>query len=359
MKPCVLTLSMFAAVVIALSGFAGVRAEAASTTAAPTLFDECQSVAVPVRRSEACTKILSESLTSQDKALALYFRALSEVDQNMPKMALSDLDQAVSADENLWVARWARARVSSGLRNYDVQIADYSDVIQRFPDVASAWRQRGAAHDSRGDTKEAIADFNKAIELSPPQKSDPGLYLDRGIAYDNDRQIDKAIADFGEAIRRDDHDQEAYAARGRTYFMNGKLDSALADFDKIGELRPRDTYYLLWLYLTELKLGKSADDGLRRRAEAFKATDWPVPIIHLLLGVAKRDDIATPNEPVRWAEDDRKAGMECEIDFYLGEQSLIRGDRDKAKTLFEAALATHVKEYVEYRAAALELERMK
>ena len=50
---------------------------------------------------------------------------------------------------------------------------------------------------SQNNFTQAIADYNKVIELNP---QDATVYYNRGLAYDKQGNIDQAIADFTQAI---------------------------------------------------------------------------------------------------------------------------------------------------------------
>jgi tetratricopeptide (TPR) repeat protein len=61
-----------------------------------------------------------------------------------------------------------------------------------------AYNNRGAAFMNKGEYDEAIADLDKAIELSPEFAM---AYSNRGAAYINKGEYDKAISDSNKAIK--------------------------------------------------------------------------------------------------------------------------------------------------------------
>jgi lipoprotein NlpI len=320
---------------------------------------QCQGQALPRQRAEACAAILALNPSPKEAALAHHFRALAEIDLGQRDLAVTDLNEAVANDPGLVVARWLRAELLDGGRQYDLMVADLSEVIRHYPTVASVYHLRGVALDNRGDSTGALADIDRAIALAGPKGLEPGIYVDRAEAHGNNGELDKAIADFGEAIQRNDHSPDYYVGRARIAYAKGDAAGALADLEKADQLHPSDNYYILWIYLTNLRLGRDADADLRRRAAGIKLSEWPGPIIRLLLGDVTRDQIATPTIPQLWSESDRKAGADCEIGYYLGEQSRLKGDHAKAIELFQRAIASNIKEYVEFRAAKIQLEQMK
>ncbi len=83
-------------------------------------------------------------------------------------------------------------------QDYDLAIAEFSEVIQLKPKYAGAYNNRGVSYAHAGDGDKSIADFNEAIRLNPEYVE---AYYNRGIAYNLKGDWDKAIADYTEAIR--------------------------------------------------------------------------------------------------------------------------------------------------------------
>ncbi len=82
-----------------------------------------------------------------------------------------------------------------------------------------------------------IAKCNAAIDRNP---NDAKAYLERGGTYLNKREYDRAIADYTTVISLIPDDAEAYCRRGDAYRSSGKYNRAIADYD--ATLR-RDPYY--------------------------------------------------------------------------------------------------------------------
>lgn len=95
---------------------------------------------------------------------------------------------------------------------------------------------RGIAFAKKGEINRAIADYDKAIELSPKNAI---AYNNRGYAYNELGQYDRAIADFDQAIDFDPKSSTAYNNRGYAYFNKGAFDRAVADYDQAIKLDPR------------------------------------------------------------------------------------------------------------------------
>jgi tetratricopeptide (TPR) repeat protein len=83
-------------------------------------------------------------------------------------------------------------------QDYDLAIAEFSEVIQLKPKYAGAYNNRGVSYAHTGDGDKSVADFNEAIRLNPEYVE---AYYNRGIAHNLKGDWDRAIADYTEAIR--------------------------------------------------------------------------------------------------------------------------------------------------------------
>ena len=66
------------------------------------------------------------------------------------------------------------------LGNYTQAIADFNRAIEIDPRFGEAYNNRGTAYGSLGNYTQAIADFNRAIEINPRYGK---AYYNRGFAY--------------------------------------------------------------------------------------------------------------------------------------------------------------------------------
>ena len=74
----------------------------------------------------------------------------------------------------------------------------WTEIIEQFPNNPAAVSNRGNARISQNKLADAIADFNKAIELAPTA-TDP--YLNRGTALEGLGKWDEAIARLQQNLR--------------------------------------------------------------------------------------------------------------------------------------------------------------
>jgi tetratricopeptide (TPR) repeat protein len=118
---------------------------------------------------------------------------------------------------------------------YDRAIADFNKAIEISPNEAMGFYSRGLAYSGKGQYDKAIADFNKAIEISPKQAM---FYNDRGVAYYHKGHHDKAVADCTKALDIDPRYADAYNNRGTAFSSKGQYDRAITDYTKALDINP-------------------------------------------------------------------------------------------------------------------------
>jgi Tfp pilus assembly protein PilF/TRAP-type uncharacterized transport system substrate-binding protein len=146
----------------------------------------------------------------------------------------------------------------------DRVIADLDRAIQRSPEDAQAYRDRGNARGRKGDTDRALADYQQAIRINP---NDPAIFHDRGLMWQRKGEFDKAIVDFDRAVRMSFSDPEIYSDRGAAWFEKGSYDRALADFDQALKINPA----LATAYVRRAGVFERKGDQERARANREQA----------------------------------------------------------------------------------------
>ncbi len=110
-----------------------------------------------------------------------------------------------------------------------------SDTVRKSPGKARPYGSRGLAYARRGMNKEALADFNRCLEIDPGYAE---FYVSRGIIYAGERLDSRALADFNRCLEIDQRNAYAYYIRGDFYYRQGLYALALADFNRCLELAP-------------------------------------------------------------------------------------------------------------------------
>jgi tetratricopeptide (TPR) repeat protein len=84
------------------------------------------------------------------------------------------------------------------------------------------------------------------------------FYLNRGVDLFKKGQWDQAIAEFNKALELNPRNAEAYSCRGSAYLKRGRVDLAMADINKALEVNPREA--MAYKGRAELHLMKSEFD---------------------------------------------------------------------------------------------------
>ncbi|MFD5898658.1 tetratricopeptide repeat protein [Streptomyces sp. NPDC060366] len=113
-------------------------------------------------------------------------------------------------------------------------ITAYGQALNADPDFTLAFIRRGITHRSLGRFDEALADSNRAIEISP----DAGAVANRGETCRLMGRYDEALADFNRAIELVPNYRWALTSRSQTYRAMGRYDDALTDLNRAAELDP-------------------------------------------------------------------------------------------------------------------------
>jgi tetratricopeptide (TPR) repeat protein len=128
-----------------------------------------------------------------------------------------------------------RGNIHAEKREFPQAIAEFTKAIEITPTVPEGYYNRGLAYKQSGAPMEAVADFTAAIERRP----DFALaYLQRGNCKHLIKDLNGAEADYTRAIELDPSEAEAYYLRGVTRLARGKRGEAAQDFESCWKLRP-------------------------------------------------------------------------------------------------------------------------
>ena len=167
---------------------------------------------------------------------------------NLTNLQLQQLDELAQ-----------KAFSSTNVGDFATAETYWTQIIEQFPDNPAAWSNRGNARVSQNKLEDAIADYNKAIELAP-SATDP--YLNRGTALEGLGKWEEAIADYNHVLELDPKDAMAYNNRGNAEAGLGQWEAAIADYRKSADMAPNFAFaranYALALYQT----GKT-DEAIR------------------------------------------------------------------------------------------------
>ncbi len=145
---------------------------------------------------------------------------------------------------------------------YEKAIADYTEAIRIDPQYDSAYALRGQAYEHQSEYEKAIADYTEAIRIYPGRlencasgsfeyqkvcytqllqrsPNDAKDYINRGKAHTFLGEFEKAVEDYTEAIRIDPTKEEAYKLRGDLYYSRlDEPEKAIADYSEVLRVNP-------------------------------------------------------------------------------------------------------------------------
>jgi tetratricopeptide (TPR) repeat protein len=172
-------------------------------------------------------------------------------------------------------------------------VATYTKQMELEPDSLSAAGLRGDAYRQLGLADEAIADYTKALG---PEANDAQDLTYRGLAkLLGTEKPAEALADFNRAIEIDPHvsDDRVYLYRGLAHLRLEQDDQGNADMDKYSDLHPDDeeSYDIFinaaFKYIT-WENPKSAEDYIERGSELEEA-EYPQAAVFDYQRAAKLD----------------------------------------------------------------------
>lgn len=251
-----------------------------------------------------------------------------------------DFSQGVSAatrgDSDLVISFMTRALDEGGLTQHMQAVARYD---------------RGVAYLAKKQCHEALDDFAAALALDATYSRARGR---RGTANACLGNTDAALADFTQALT-ELPSAEGYRNFGQFYWNLGRFAEAADAFRQALKLKPSDPYILLWL---KISAARAKTDNADAFALAVKetASDWPRPLLDFFTNGAARDAVTKAAQ--RGSDADR-INQQCEANFYLAEWDIAQGQTEDARPLLKDASGNCPKNFVEYRAANVELARLK
>jgi tetratricopeptide (TPR) repeat protein len=244
----------------------------------------------------------------------------------------------------------------------DDAVADFRRAIELSPLTPSYRHSRGIVWQRLGDLKRALEDFDEAVRLDPEQAP---YYHSRAMArlYDGPEgsPLEEALPDLEEAIRLAPDTSWYRKERGYIRFCQGRWADAAEDFAKQDYRYAAERFPFLgatmvvWLYLARLFQGRSGA-GLGAVQDYFhwylhesaghgrddppgkKLGRWPVPLARLVAGEVDGQQLLA----LKRSELSRPNLVESEIEtieeavkechFVLAELALAAGRRGEATT---------------------------
>jgi len=206
-------------------------------------------------------------LTDAAKARGVTFELTPEIEKEL---------ENTGADKDLIAAIRSKAtvvKIAATVPPKTEPKVDPVPVSTPPPPDHAFYQKRAGSFMTKGDFDSAVADLNKAIELSPSDASD---FTSRGLAYYNKKSYDLAIADYSKAIELKPSESMTYVNRGFAYEKSGDSEKALVDFQKAFDLDAKNESASL--NLKRLKDEKAARLAKEQAAQKPVETPKPAPV---------------------------------------------------------------------------------
>ncbi len=139
------------------------------------------------------------------------------------------------------------------------------------------------------------------------------------------------------------------------HFNRGRFAQAVPDLHRAVAADPEDAYRVLWLYLAQARAGQGGRAELKDNARRLDLSDWPEPVVRMFLGELSAQAVADMGKANATRKDKERR---AEAYFYVGQQQLMAGHKDKAAAFFRAVVKTGITNFTEYTGAKAELKRL-
>eukprot|EP00850_Spirogloea_muscicola_P002163 SM000008S22252 [mRNA] locus=s8:613660:616285:- [translate_table: standard] len=168
-----------------------------------------------------------------------------------PRRAFDAADERLRAAAGLFQRALEAPTVEEEERLWTEVIEQYGGVDAEWvPDIVGrAWGNRGNARSRQGRQEQALADYDRSIELAP-YSVDP--VLNRGVALESLGRYEEAAADYEAVLRAEPADPAAWNNLGNVRAAEGRWDEALRNYGRAVQLAPEFSFaaanYALALY---------------------------------------------------------------------------------------------------------------
>ncbi len=186
-------------------------------------------VAMQSGRFDDAVEIFSQLIAVAPTAEVYFHRGLAYSALKKPRLALADLNQAVSKDSNNPSYRVERGQMLLATAHFDNAVEDFTAALRADPGNVAALVGRAQSFINLRRDERALGDLNEAIRRSP----DNGLlYRLRGDALSRAGLHEEAVKAYDRAIALRPSDAVAHNNRGTALANLGRNKEAIEDFNR-------------------------------------------------------------------------------------------------------------------------------
>ncbi len=147
----------------------------------------------------------------------------------------------IEENPECWLAHYNLGVVLAGCGRTDEAIAEYQKAMQINPNDAKPYNNLGVIAYRRGQRNEAEAQLRKALEINPRYAQ---AHFNLGIALAGRGQTDEAIGHYEAALEIEPNHVEAHNSLGLALFSLGRFDQAIVHYRKSLKIKPNDVHVL-------------------------------------------------------------------------------------------------------------------
>ncbi len=148
-------------------------------------------------------------------------------------LSIQYFNSVIAAKPYLAQPYFYRAISKFYLEDYAGAEADVTGALERNPFLTDAYELRGVLMQNTGRPAQAISDYNKALEMSPQNRS---ILFNKALAQQEIENYEGADSTFSQLIRYYPGYAEAYLGRARMNLLRGDTIMARTDIDRALEM---------------------------------------------------------------------------------------------------------------------------
>lgn len=186
------------------------------------------------------TKVLKESVSKSEQADLYIERARAHLKLNQYQEAWSDADLAIYKDPKNPMGFAVRGQASGLMDKLEASVADFTKAIELSPSMSQFYALRGGAYLDSGQAQKARDDFSTAIDLGKNEVN-PIVFQQRAFALRKLGKYEDALLDFSESLKRDPSLVHSRLSRGALYRCLQRYKVAKLDLDVVLKENPENS----------------------------------------------------------------------------------------------------------------------